>query len=763
MRFRDLPIKRKLVGVIVVTCAAVLGLTSVVLLTYELFHYKQTTRHSLTTIADLIAANSTAVLIYDDQKLATEILSGLRAEPEIVAAALYDRNGRLYVAYPSNIDREKLPTVPGRDGIEFRSSDVTLYRPVTEGSHRVGTLYLRADLVNMYRRLGVYGLVLLSVLLGSCAVALALSNFFQRLISQPVTDLANMARVVSEKKDYAVRAVKLSNDEIGGLTEAFNSMLDQVQESHTALRASEERLSAVFQQAGTGIAQTDLSGRFLMVNDRYCEIVGRSREALLQLQMQDIIHPADLGHHIFLTEHSARDASSFVVETRYDRPQGGFVWVRNSVAFIRDATGTVQSALAVTEDITGSKLIEKELERARDEALAASRAKDDFLAALSHELRTPLNPVLLLASEAAEDRNLPATVRADFAAIRNNVELEARLIDDLLDLTRITRGKLSLDRKPHDVHAIIYDALATVRADLDRKGIVPVMKFSASQPVVLGDAVRLQQVFWNVLKNAVKFTPERGELSIASRNSSESGSVIVEITDTGIGLEPGELERIFDAFSQGDHAGPSGSHRFGGVGLGLAISRMLAELHQGSIRASSPGRGKGATFTIELPLFKASTSTPAAQISPSSEIAAAAPTPASAPVPVLRGRVLLIEDHVPTRSTLQQLLMRRRYEVLTAGSVAEARAVAEKERVDFVISDIGLPDGNAYDLMTELRATKGLAGIALTGYGMESDIARSHAAGFMVHLTKPLRVQSLDEALAKLVAASAAAAPVEKA
>jgi PAS domain S-box-containing protein len=762
MPFRDLPIKRKLVGVIVLTCAAVLGLTSIALLTYELFHYKQTTRRSLTTIADLIAANSTAVLIYDDQKLATEILSGLRAEPEIVAAALYDRNGHLYVAYPSNIEREKLPPGPGKDGIEFRLNDVSLYRPVTEGAHRVGTLYLRGDLAGMYRRLAVYGLVLFGVLLGSCAVALALSNFFQRLISQPITNLANTARIVSEKKDYTVRAVKLSNDEIGSFTEAFNSMLNQVQEGHSALRASEERLSAVFQQAGTGIAQTDLSGRFLMVNDRYCEIVGRSRETLLQLQMQDIIHPADLGHHIFLTEHSARDASSFVVETRYDRPQGGFVWVRNSVAFIRDAKGVVQSALAVTEDITGSKLIEKELERARDEALAASRAKDDFLAALSHELRTPLNPVLLLASEAAEDRALPATVRADFAAIRNNVELEARLIDDLLDLTRITRGKLLLDRKPHDVHAIIYDALATVRADLDRKGIVPVMKFGAGQPVILGDAVRLQQVFWNVLKNAVKFTPERGDITIASRNATDSNMVVVEITDTGIGLEPTELERIFDAFSQGDHAAPGGSHRFGGVGLGLAISRMLAELHQGSIRATSPGRGHGATFTVELPLFKASVVAPApANMAPADAPVAVAAAPA-APLPVLRGRVLLIEDHVPTRSTLQQLLMRRRYEVVTAGSVAEARAAAEKERVDFVISDIGLPDGNAYDLMTELRATRGLAGIALTGYGMESDIARSHAAGFMVHLTKPLRVQSLDEALAKLHATTAAAVEVEK-
>jgi PAS domain S-box-containing protein len=642
-----------------------------------------------------------------------------------------------------------IPDRPGRDGIEFALHHVTLFNPVLEAESRVGTLYLRGDLAGMYRRLGVYGLVLLGALGGSAVVAFVLSNFFQRFISQPVLELATTARQISDNRDYSIRAQKLSNDELGGFTEAFNAMLNQIQLGHSALRASEERLSAVFQQAGTGIAQTDLSGRFTMVNDRYCEIVGRSRETLLQLRMQDIIHPADIGHHLFLTENSARDASSFVIETRYDRPSGGFVWVRNSVAFVCNAQRVVQSAIAVTEDITGSKRTEKELERARDEALAASRAKDDFLAALSHELRTPLNPVLLLASEAAEDTSLPPGVRADFATIRKNVELEARLIDDLLDLTRITRGKLPLDMQPQDVHAILRDSIATIQAELDRKSIVPKLNLGATNSQVLGDAVRLQQIFWNVLKNAVKFTPERGSIVIETRIGTDTGDLTIEISDTGIGMLPSELERIFDAFSQGDHAGGGGSHRFGGVGLGLAISRMLTELHHGSVRASSAGRGCGAKFTIELPLIHMDSRSP----HPSLGAFVATPvTPAKEPelTPTLRGRLLLIEDHAPTRLTLQQLLLRRNYEVVAAGSVAEARDLMTREHVDFVISDIGLPDGNAYDLMAELRGRLGLTGIALTGYGMESDIARSHAAGFVIHLTKPLRVQSLDEALAKL-------------
>ncbi|HWL17630.1 MAG TPA: ATP-binding protein [Opitutus sp.] len=750
MRFRDLPIKRKLIAGILLTSFVVLAVASVVLLSYELYSYKTTTRRSLKTIAQLIASNSTAVLIYDDQKLAAEILGGLRAEPEIAAAALYDRNGSRYVTFVQDnvrIGRDlELPRRPGHDGIEFHLRDVTVFEPIVEGSQRVGTLYLRGDLTGMYRRLGVYGLVLLGVLAIATVIAWLLSQFFQRLISEPIVGLAHTARVVSEKRDYAVRAPKLSNDEIGGFTEAFNSMLNQIQESHSALRASEERLSAVFQQAGAGIAQTDLRGQFLMVNDRYCEIVGRSRAELLQRRIQDIVHAADLGHYSFLMESAAREGTSFLAETRYDRPTGGFVWVRNSVAFIRNAHGVVESALTVADDVTGSKRTAKELERARDEALAASRAKDDFLAALSHELRTPLNPVLLLASEAAEDPALPERARADFDTIRKNVELEARLIDDLLDLTRITRGKLLLDMRPHDVNSIVQDALKTVRADLQAKRIALTVRLAPSAAVVQGDAVRLQQIFWNVLKNAVKFTPEGGAITMATRISEDGERLRVEVIDTGIGLEPAEIERIFDAFSQGDHAGPTGSHRFGGVGLGLAISRMIVELHHGVIRAASEGRGRGATFSVELPLWRGGSRSPL-----ETPVAIAPVVPTLPPAQqVLRGRVLLVEDHAPTRSTLQQLLMRRHYEVIAAGTIAEARYLMRTEKVDFVISDIGLPDGNAYDLMAELRASHNLSGIALTGYGMESDIARSYEAGFVIHLTKPLRVQLLDEALARV-------------
>jgi CheY-like chemotaxis protein len=388
-----------------------------------------------------------------------------------------------------------------------------------------------------------------------------------------------------------------------------------------------------------------------------------------------------------------------------------------------------------------------ELIQANKEAVAASRAKDDFLAVLSHELRTPLNPVLLLASDSAENPELPAEIRSQFATIRNNVELEARLIDDLLDITRITHGKLSLNMGWVDVHAVLKESIATVQSELNQKQISLSLKLAEEKPVMQGDAVRLQQVFWNVLKNAVKFNTEGGKIIVKTCVFADGEKIAVKIIDTGIGLTTQEISRIFNAFSQGDHAGNEDSHRFGGLGLGLTISRMLVELHAGGIHATSAGRSQGATFVIELPLVPAS-----------KQNGNSAPADSAAKNGVQNGakkklgmRILLVEDHEPTRTALSHLLTRRDCKVTAANSLAEARTIAHQKNFDLVVSDIGLPDGNGYTLMSELRKDFGLKGIALTGYGMEQDVLRGQNAGFVAHLTKPVRMESLEKALSEVL------------
>ncbi len=391
----------------------------------------------------------------------------------------------------------------------------------------------------------------------------------------------------------------------------------------------------------------------------------------------------------------------------------------------------------------------QQLKRAHDEIQLSSRAKDDFLAALSHELRTPLNPVLLVASEHAGNGTLPAPIRADFEMIRKNVELEARLIDDLLDLTRISRGKLSLNKQHAGLHEILQDALAKISGDIEQKQLKLQIKLAAPHDTVLGDTARLQQVFWNVLKNAVKFTPVGGQITVKTSALNNNGKFVVKITDTGIGMSPKEIGRIFNAFSQGDHAAQGGSHRFGGLGLGLAISRSLISLHHGLIFATSAGPGKGSTFTIELPLE------PDGHKSDAVDDATLDihPAPVTAP-PEKAHRVLLVEDHEPTRIALANLLTRRHYDVRPAGTLKNAYELAAQEKFDLVISDIGLPDGTGYELISKLKAKFGLRGIALTGYGMEQDITRAKDAGFIAHLIKPVRIDALEKILSEVCAES---------
>ncbi len=419
-----------------------------------------------------------------------------------------------------------------------------------------------------------------------------------------------------------------------------------------------------------------------------------------------------------------------------ERPDGSRVTVVVNIRPLKNGRGEVIGAINCFYDITVRKRSEKELAEVLAREQAANRAKDDFLAALSHELRTPLNPVLLLASDSANDPDLPEQVRANFDMIRKNIELEARLIDDLLDLTRITHGKLVINQSELDVHEILKDAISTVSDDIGKKHILIKPVFRAGSHKIFGDAVRVQQIFWNVLKNAVKFTFEGGKIIVESQTLS-GDKILINITDTGIGMSPEEIEHIFGAFSQG-------AHHFGGLGLGLAISRALVELHSGSIYASSPGKGKGSTLSIELPLIKVSEKEDAARTQP-------------APISVLvaekqsgqGSHILLVEDHEPTRLALTQLLLHRCYKVSSAASFAQAHSLIERnEDFELLISDIGLPDGSGFDLMDEFHKKFGAKGIALTGYGTDHDVTQSQAAGFTVHLTKPIRIELLESALA---------------
>jgi PAS domain S-box-containing protein len=525
------------------------------------------------------------------------------------------------------------------------------------------------------------------------------------------------------------------------------------------LRENEAQLRLVTDNAPVLLVRTDRHDRYTFVNRAYAERHGFQPSQMIGMSVRDAVGPeAYAGFKPHMDEALEGARVEFEMEVSHDRL--GRRWIHVIYVPEKDANGRVTGLLGVITDIGARKEAEIELKRARDEAIAASRAKDDFLAALSHELRTPLNPVLLLASAAANNPELPATVRTDFDLILKNVHLEARLIDDLLDLTRITRNKLHLEQRPCIVHTILEDAIANVEAELVEKKLSLEVDFGASSSRVKGDSVRLQQVFWNILKNAVKFTPEGGRITVRTTLANDGETLVLRIADTGTGMTPEELGRVFQAFTQGDHAATTpGVHRFGGLGLGLAISKKLVELHSGRIQAFSEGRDLGSVFQVDLPVSRGGTVSPYPTISTGRSISPSSSQVANPSGAQGRRRILLVEDHAPTRQTLQHLLRQRNFEVASAESAANGLQLALDGEFDLIISDVGLPDRNGYELMTELRALRPqLVGIALSGYGMEQDLNRSRAAGFSAHLVKPVTIGMIEDAIASLTVSSASQA-----
>src|SRR5437868_2417423 len=402
------------------------------------------------------------------------------------------------------------------------------------------------------------------------------------------------------------------------------------------------------------------------------------------------------------------------------------------ITAMRDEHGDVRGFSKVTRDVSEQVRI-REMEAAKIAAEKASRAKDDFLAALSHELRTPLTPALAAASYLVSNASkLPSEFTDDLDVIRRNIQLEARLIDDLLDLTRIARGKLDLRLCRVDAHTAINDALQTANEQISEKQLKVLTSFEAEQHFIRADAVRIQQVFWNLINNAAKFTGPAGQIEIKTTND-EDEHFIFEITDTGIGIEPARRQTLFNAFEQGE---PFVTRKFGGLGLGLAIAKNLLDLHHGKISVHSQGRSYGATFTVTLDTVHGGTAAPV-----ETENARGSHK---------RLRILVVEDHGDTRRTLARLLSHFGHQIAVADSVESALRTFSSQQFDAIVSDIGLPDGSGYEIIKQAKPRYPVKAIALTGFGMDADLVRSKAAGFDFHLTKPVDFAELRTVLGEI-------------
>ncbi len=524
-----------------------------------------------------------------------------------------------------------------------------------------------------------------------------------------------------------------------GLSVYFHDITPRKQ-AEAVLRQNEALFSILIEQAPLGVYVVDAQFRLQQVNSiampafaHVNPLIGRDFSEVMEI----LWGPEVGGHCSRIFRHTLETGERYISPPfsapRHDLGvEKAFDWETQRVTLPDGQHGVV----CYFTDVTERRRAEAALQEAKDAAEAANSSKDRFLAVLSHELRTPLTPVLMAAAALEHDPDLRPDVREDLAMIKRNIELETKLIDDLLDLNRITSGKLPLYLEPLDLNAAVRDVCAICRPALQERGIALELALDDDVGSVSADSARLRQVLWNVLKNAIKFTSEEGTIRVTTHRLT-SGFCQVRVCDSGIGIAPEVLPRIFNAFEQGD---ANVTRQFGGLGLGLAICKALVDLHSGTIRAESTGAGQGSTFIIELP-----GTAPAALAKSASAVLA--DHQRMRPL-----RLLLVEDHADTARALSFLLSRAGYAVITASDVEGAAAAAEREPFDLLISDLGLPDGNGHDVIRRVRAHRIVPAIAMSGYGMDEDVRRSREAGFTEHLVKPIDVPQLITAIRRVTA-----------
>jgi signal transduction histidine kinase/CheY-like chemotaxis protein len=549
-------------------------------------------------------------------------------------------------------------------------------------------------------------------------------------------------RKAQDKQVDQAQELREMNDALLTSSVRQHELTENAQKAEAAAHESRERYRALFDLGPVAVYACDASGVILDFNHLAVKLWGRKPVIgdtderycgsfkMFRPDGSFMPHPVcPMADVVSGKIPSVRDA-----EVVIERPDGSQSTVVANILPLTNEQGQITGAINCFYDITDRKQAENALDMAREQAESASRAKDRFLAVLSHELRTPLTPVMMSITAMDMNPDLAPEVRNDIAMIRRNMELEAKLIDDLLDLSRVTSGKLRLNMEAVELNSTMHHVYETCRPFILEKGIHLHTDLPHQSPFVKADPARLQQVLWNLLRNAAKFTPERGDIYVSIfRVAAER--VQIEVRDTGIGIPAEVLPKIFDAFEQGD---ANVTRRFGGMGLGLSISKALIEMHQGTIRAQTAGPGLGSTFTVELPLLTPEELAPAGPLSPAHNGGKT------------RLRVLVVEDHRDTAEVLSRLLRASGYAVKTAHTAAAALELAAAEPFEVIVSDIGLPDKTGYDLMREIKSRYPTKGIAMSGYGMDEDLRRSREAGFSDHIVKPANAAQLERSIRRL-------------
>jgi PAS domain S-box-containing protein len=527
--------------------------------------------------------------------------------------------------------------------------------------------------------------------------------------------------------------------------EELSAQNHQLIETQNALEESRDRYVDLYDFAPIGYMTINPSGVIREINLTGATLLGRERGNVIGLPFNSFVvsdHKPVFSDHLRHCQHIEHGSATIELTLTVGQPPTSVQLVTRRHS---GHTSTEPVFLTAIINVTSRRKLEHErreaedardkLSRDREFARARADAKDHFLATLSHELRTPLTPIVATMSDSRLISLAPEPLRTALHTARRNLDLEVRLIDDLLDLTRISRGRLQLTHERINLHLVIQEVIDMLHVETQRRRITVVTALDAPEHSVVGDPVRLRQVFWNLFGNATKFTNAGGAVTIASA-AGEGAAIRVTVSDTGIGMERDVVNSINVADEAAGHAPIQSSS---GLGLGLAICRGVVTAHGGTLRATSSGPGSGSTFVLEFPT--------APRQDDADRSSASAQPPRDRPTSRLR--ILLVEDHQDSADMLSQLLTLHDYDVVVERTVEGALAAASRE-FDVLISDIRLPDGSGLELMHRLRANRNIRGVAISGFGTEDDRQRSLDAGYGTHLTKPVDFNRLIEAIEQI-------------
>ena len=766
MRFSDTSIKQKLTLIMMITSTTALLLAFSAVLVHELMTSRQTTVSGLTTLGEVISANSCAPVLFGDSDAAHDTLSALRAEEEIVAACIYEQNGKVLARYLGDATGRKDFEFPKARGTSHRITDghMVMFQPIIFKGESIGTIFIESDMREMYHRLWRYALMLVGFMLAAILVARVLSSRIQRVISEPILYLAKTAKDISADRNYSIRATKHGQDEIGSLVDSFNDMLEQIQGRDAALQEAQNDLELRVEQRTKELQQeiqerkraeealrltqfsVDLAsimtiwmgpdGRILNANKSACRHHGYSRRELLRMRISDIA--LNLTEQTWLEQWAYVKSHGALTIDDTGRTKDGRVFPAEVTLNYLEFNGK-EYILSFIRDITERKQAEQDLRSAKEAAESSSRAKSEFLANMSHEIRTPMNGIMGM-TDLALDTKLDPEQREYLQSVRASADSLLKVINDILDFSKIEAGRFGLDNLGFDLRESIGDTLQTLALRAHEKGLELAYHVLPDVPdPLIGDDRRLRQILVNLVGNAIKFT-EQGEVIVrvetTSRTKKEVG-LHFSLIDTGIGIPADKQSIIFESFAQADG---STTRKYGGTGLGLAISSQLVGMMGGRIWVESEvGKGSTFHFTAHLGLQ-------------GKQAAKQSPRNYSDLVGI---SVLIVDDNATNRRILEQMLRGWKMEPTMTDNGPTALSIVASARkrgapIDLILLDANMPEMDGFAVAERIKSTSETANttiMMLTSSGEYGDTARCRELGIASYLVKPVRQSELLNAI----------------